>query len=90
MQITHENYLDNFLEFQDRQSGVGLVFNPESDAYTYNVYCIDRKLMKEIYSAEVEFLDDALSLLNDEFATWKLVSYDSESGCSTCANKSHS
>ena len=86
--VTDENFEEKYLNFQDRQAGIGLVFCPDEQKFFYNVYCIELKLMKEIFSVEYEFLDDALTTLNGEFGQWELKSYEEKkSGCSSCAAK---
>ena len=89
MKINEENYQSHFLRFQKRQAGISLVFCPDREKYTYNTYCIESELLKELFSVEHDYLEDALTLLNDEFPTWELVSYESKqkSGCSSCAAK---
>lgn len=89
VKLTEENFQSHFLRFEKRQAGVGLVFCPELEKYTYNVYCIENELLKELFSVEHDFLDDALALINDEFSTWELVSYDDnkKTGCGSCAAK---
>ena len=86
--ITEENFQSHFLRFQKRQAGVSLVFCPEASQYSYNAYCIEGELLKELFSVEHEFLDDALDMINDEFSSWELVSYEQKkSGCSSCSAK---
>ena len=90
MKITEDNYQSHFLRFQKRQAGISLVFCPDREKYTYNTYCIEAELLKELLSVEHDYLEDALSLLNEEFPSWELVSYepkDKKSGCSSCAAK---
>ena len=89
MKITEENYQSHFLRFQKRQAGISLVFCPEREKYTYNTYCIEAELLKELFSVEHDYLEDALKLLEDEFPTWELTPYESKkkSGCSSCAAK---
>lgn len=84
--ITEENYDANFLRFQKRQAGIGLVFCPEEKQFFYNVYCMETELMKELFSVEYEFLTDAVEAVNSEFGTWELVPYEKK-GCGTCAAK---
>ena len=84
--LTEENYAATYLEFQDRQAGVSVVYYEKDDRYYYNVYCVERKLLKEIYSVEHEFLSDALKLVNNEFYSWETATYE-KSKCSSCANK---
>jgi hypothetical protein len=84
--LTEENYSSSYLEFRDRQAGVSEIYSPKANCYYYNVYCVEREILKEIYSAEFEFLSDALKLLNSEFHSWELKNYE-KSKCSSCANK---
>ena len=84
--LTEDNYSASYLEFSDRQAGVSVVYSPDDNRYYYNVYCVERKILKEIYSVEFEFLSDALELLNNEFNSWELANYE-KSKCSTCSNK---
>lgn len=87
--ITEENYQSHFLSFQQRQAGIGLVFCPESEKYSYNAYCFEKDLLKELFSVEHDYLEDAIAMINDEFGAWELLSYEKEkkSGCSTCTAK---
>lgn len=85
--ITSDNYDSNVLTFRDRQAGIGVVFDPDLDRYYYNVYCIETKLLKELFSCEYEFLADALDVLNAEFGTWDKVDLGDQKGCGSCAAK---
>ena len=87
--LTTENYLEAYLEFQDRQAGVSLVYCPDKECYTYNVYCVERKVLKELLCNEFDFLDEALDFVNQEFSTWELKKYDAnkKKSCSDCAAK---
>lgn len=85
--LNEENYTHAILQFRDRQAGVSEVYDPESDAYTYNAYCIEAKLLTELYSCEFEFLRDALDVINDEFGQWDLVDLSTKSGCGSCVAK---
>ena len=85
-QLNEENYMAHYLRFNDRQAGIGLVYCPQEDRYAYNVYCIDFLLMKELFSVECEFLEDALELVQQEFGTWELVAYEKKN-CSDCSAK---
>ena len=86
--ITDKNFQESYLIFQDRQAGIGLVYCPKDEKYFYNVYCLELKLMKELFSVEYEFLDDALTALNGEFGHWEMKTYeDKQSGCGNCAAK---
>lgn len=85
--ITVENYLHSYYQFQDRQSGISLVYSYTKKNYIYNVYCIEQTLLKEIFTVEYEFLDEALQTVNSEFGTWKLVTLkeNEKTGCSSCS-----
>ena len=82
-----DNYAHAILQFRDRQAGVSEVYDPECDSYTYNAYCIEATLLKELYSCEFEFLADALAVINDEFGQWELVDLSAKSGCGSCVAK---
>lgn len=87
-QITEENFETHYLRFEKRQAGVGLVYCPEKEAYSYNAYCLEKELLKELFSVEHEFLEDALQMIHEEFGSWELVPYEKQkSGCSSCAAK---
>lgn len=89
-QLTDENYSYKVYRFGDRQAGISLVFDPIDDAFAYNAYCVETKLLKELYSSEFEFLEDAVEHINQEFGTWELASFDAkaeDSGCGGCSNK---
>jgi len=86
--ITADNYQSNFLQFRDRQAGISLVFDADSDRFDYNAYCIEAKIIKELVSVEFEFLDDAVAFINEEFGSWELTSFEEEkSGCGSCVAK---
>jgi len=84
--LTSENYAHSVLVFRDRQAGVTEIYDPESSRYTYNAYCLEKKLLKELFTFEYEFLEDALLAINEEFGTWALESFD-QKGCGSCAAK---
>lgn len=84
--LTEENFVNMTFCWRDRQAGVGIVYDPDSETYQYNAYCIDKKLVKEIFSCEYEFLEDALTLVNQEYGNWELVDFD-QKGCGSCAAK---
>lgn len=84
--LTEENYSHSVLVFRDRQAGVTEIYDPDSGHYTYNAYCLEKKLLKELFTCEYEFLDDALMAINEEFGTWTLESFD-QKGCGSCAAK---
>ena len=87
--LTEENYDSSFLRFHDRQAGVSLVYDPHEGRYYYNAYCAEAKILKQLFSVEYVFLEQALETINDEFGTWELVSFDpKKSGCGSCVAKS--
>ena len=79
--LTEENYQEKAYEFRDRQAGVSIIFDPKSESYTYNAYCLEKKLMKELFSVEHDYLQDALDQINQEFGTWDLTDLGEKSGC---------
>ncbi len=85
--LSEDNYLFSVLVFRDRQAGISEVFDPDSGRYSYNAYCLEKKLMKELYSCEYDFLTDALQRVNEEFGTWVLESFEQKKGCSSCVAK---
>lgn len=85
--LTNENYSYSVLVFRDRQAGVSEVYDPFEKRYSYNAYCLEKKLVKELFSCEYEFLDDALGVVNSEFGTWELQSFEEEKGCGSCVAK---
>lgn len=85
--ITSENFEYKILQFRERQAGIGLVYDPDSESYRYNAYCIETKLLKELFSCEYDFLDDALEVINSEFGTWELVDLSAKKGCGSCVAK---
>jgi hypothetical protein len=85
--ITEENYSHSILQFRDRQAGVSVVFDPTADRFTYNAYCIEAKLLTELFTCEFEFLGDALETINSEFGQWELVDLSKKSGCGSCVAK---
>lgn len=82
-----ENYMDMVFKFNDRQAGISCIYSDETKSFSYNAYCLETKLLKELFSAEFSYLTDALELVNDEFGTWALVRLDGKSDCGTCAAK---
>ena len=86
--LTNENFFDNAFIFRDRQAGVSLIFDDSTELYSYNAYCLETKIMKELFSKEFHYLDDALDFINDEFGNWDMVSLNtSDKGCGSCAAK---
>lgn len=84
--LTAENYTHTVLVFRDRQAGVSEIFDPETGRFTYNAYCLERKLVKELFTCEYDFLSDALDAINEEFGTWEAESFDKK-GCGSCVAK---
>ncbi|MDD9950459.1 MAG: hypothetical protein OXT67_02735 [Zetaproteobacteria bacterium] len=86
--LNESNYDSHYLRFQERQAGVSLVFDPDKELYYYNAYCIEMKLLKELFTVEYTFLEEALETIDAEFGTWELTPYDKKkSGCGSCAAK---
>ena len=85
--LTEENFSYSILQFRDRQAGVSVVYDPDLDTYSYNAYCLEAKLLKELFTFEYEFLGDALSVVNDEFGQWELVDLSAKKGCGSCVAK---
>jgi hypothetical protein len=85
--ITTENYDYTILQFRERQAGVSVIYDAEFDRYTYNAYCIEAKILEELFSCEYEFLEDALAVVNSEFGTWEKVDLSAKQGCGSCVAK---
>lgn len=85
--LTEENFEGSYLRFQDRQAGVSLVYSHEDDKFYYNAYCVEMTLLKELLSVEFDYLDDALTFINEEFSSWEVASYEAKSGCGSCVAK---
>lgn len=85
--LTEENFSHSILKFRDRQAGVSSIYDPESERYTYNAYCIESQLLKELFTCEYEFLSDAVTAINEEFGQWELVDLSAKSGCGSCVAK---
>ncbi len=85
--LTEENFSHSILSFRDRQAGVSSIFDPEADRYTYNAYCIESRLLTELFTCEYEFLSDAVAAINEEFGQWELVDLSAKSGCGSCVAK---
>ncbi|MCX6108394.1 MAG: hypothetical protein NTZ90_02170 [Proteobacteria bacterium] len=84
--LTEDNYEHTVLVFRDRQAGVSEVYDPVLGRFSYNAYCLEKKLLKELFSCEYDFLADALEVINAEFGTWPTESFDKK-GCGSCAAK---
>lgn len=85
--LNEENYSHSILQFRDRQAGVGVVYDPDTDSYAYNAYCIEAKLLTELFTCEYEFLADALAVVHEEFGQWDLVDLSAKEGCGSCVAK---
>ena len=85
--LTEENYQHTVLVFRDRQAGVSEIFDPGTGRYSYNAYCLEKKLLKELFTCEYDFLSDALEVINEEFGTWQTESFEGKSGCGSCVAK---
>jgi len=70
--LNDKNYGYSVLVFGDRQAGVSEIYDTETNGYSYNAYCMEKTLVKELYTCEYDFLDDALHAINKEFGTWEL------------------
>ncbi|WP_141731056.1 tyrosine-protein phosphatase [Oligoflexus tunisiensis] len=87
-QLNDLNFMEKVYRFEDRQAGVSLIYDPDDNIYTYNAYCLETHIMKELFTVEQEYLDDALDLINAEFGSWELVDLSGKSsGCGSCAAK---
>lgn len=85
--LTPDNYTHSVLVFRDRQAGVSEIYDPNENLYSYNAYCLEKKLVKELFTCEYEFLEDALHVVNEEFGTWEVESFEEDKGCGSCAAK---
>lgn len=86
--LNEENYLHSYLRFNDRQAGISVIYDPKKSEFSYNAYCIETKILKELVTVEFDFLEDGLSFVNSEFEGWTLEEFKSEeSGCGNCSAK---
>ncbi len=85
--LTHDNFDHKVLVFRERQAGVSVIYDPQTDTYSYNAYCMENKLIQELYSCEFDFLQDALDHINGEFGTWELFDMAKKEGCGSCVAK---
>ena len=87
--LTADNYEDYCLVFNDRQASISHVYCPEEKNYLYCVSCVERKILKDLFSVECEYLDEALALINEEFGSWELKTYEKSktSSCGSCVAK---
>ena len=89
--LTAANYTYCYYVFRTRQAGVAEIYDPIKCLYVYNSYCLEQKLLKEIYSVEFSFLDDAIAHINAEFGNWEFRNIMlKKSACNGCDNaKAH-
>lgn len=85
--INDENYANTVLIFRDRQAGVCEIYDPFEEKYSYNAYCLEKKLLKELWSKEFDYLEDAIESVNEEFGTWEKEEFEEEKGCGSCVAK---
>jgi hypothetical protein len=85
--LTEDNFEYTILQFRERQAGISVIYDPELDRYTYNAYCIETKLLQELFTCEFEFLVDALNTINTEFGSWEKIDLSAKKGCGSCAAK---
>ncbi len=85
--LSESNYLTKAYQFRDRQAGVSIIYDPTADVYSYNAYCLELVLMKELLTTEYEYLEDAIAFINSEFGNWELKDLQKPSGCGNCAAK---
>ncbi len=85
--LTTQNYGWCFFKFRDRQAGVTEIYDPAAECYHYNSCCLEQKLLKEIYTREFAFLDDALEHANLEFGNWEFQDLSlKKPACGSCDN----
>ena len=85
--LTPHNYGWCVFKFRERQAGVTEIYDPGAECYHYNSYCLEQKLLKEIYTREFAFLDDALEHSNREFGNWEFQDLSlKKPACGSCAN----
>ena len=88
LKMTSENFQEKAFRFRERQAGVSIIYDPNRSTYSYNAYCLETKIMKELFTVEFDFLDDALELMNEEFGSWELFDLsEKSSGCGSCVAK---
>lgn len=88
--LTQQNFLEKVFNFRDRQAGVSVIFDPHNSRFSYNAYCLEKQIMKELFTVEHEYLEDALDLINKEFGSWELTDLSNEkknNGCGSCVAK---
>lgn len=85
--LTTDNYSHCFFRFRDRQAGVSEVYDPDDGLYRYNCYCVEQTILKELYTVEFSFLEDALVHINSEFGNWEFCDFaPQKSECGSCQN----
>ena len=85
--LTADNYSHCFFRFRDRQAGISEIYDPDSELYRYNCYCVEQTVLKELYTLEFAFLDDALVHINDEFGNWEFCDFAPQKNeCGSCQN----
>ena len=86
--LTDENFPTHAFTWRTRQAGISVVFDGENEQYSYNAYCIETKQLKELFTCEYDFLEDALVVINQEYGNWELSELSPEkTGCGSCAAK---
>ena len=85
--LTDENFTYCHYNWNTRQAGIGLIFDPERNRYVYNAYCIETELLKELFTCEYDHLDEALEVINAEYGNWEFKNVEDKKGCGSCAAK---
>ena len=86
--LDQENFMTHTFTWRTRQAGVSVIYDAENDLYSYNAYCMETEKLKELFTCEYEYLDDALEVVNSEYGNWPLVELSPEKyGCGSCAAK---
>lgn len=85
--ITAENFTYSNFHWNTRQAGVSLVFDPDRDRYVYNAYCVETKILKELFTCEYDILEEALDVINSEYSNWEFKSIEEKGGCGNCHAK---
>jgi hypothetical protein len=85
--LTVDNYSYTVLRFRERQAGVSAIYDPAHMSYTYNAYCLETKLLQDLFTCEYDFLEDAIFAINEEFGSWEIEDLSDQKGCGSCAAK---
>ena len=86
--LNTDNFLEKAFRFRNRQAGVSIIYDPIVEKYTYNAYCLEIEIMKELFTVAHDFLEDAIGLINSEFGTWELKEIAKQKkGCGSCVAK---